>query len=117
MSIGPTLYPCTVDLDDGSFRATKANVYLDYSQETGTVSRVRVFLLGAGNQPETAFDAEAVGLTKGDSPTLVHGRHQIHLADGRTMWILAERGGGCCGSGRVLRNHRPGNPATSGWRP
>jgi hypothetical protein len=118
MSIGPTLYPCTIDLDDGSFSASGAQVHLDYSQDTGTVARVRVHVIGAGNQIETAFDAEAVGYTKGHAPSLVAGRHQVHLADGRTAWILLEHGsGGCCGQARVLKNWRPGNPATSGWRP
>lgn len=117
MSVGPSLYPCTVDLDDGSLNLTKAQVFLSYSEATGDVSRVRVHVIGAANAITEVFDEPADGMREGAYPTMVHGRHQITLADGRQMFVMMERGGGCCGSARQLRNHVPGNPPTSGYRP
>lgn len=110
MSVGPRLFPATIDLSDGSVSLTQALVIVDYAGDPLTASRVRVFA------PDTAcvLDEPVTELREGSAPTMVYGRHELVFADGRTLWVLLERG---CGCGSQLKGFYPSQPATSGPRP
>lgn len=110
MSVGPRIFPATVDTSDGTVSLTQALVIIDYAGDPLTASRVRVFA------PDTScvLDEPVAVLRVGQAPTMVYGRHELVLADGRVLWVLLERG---CGCGAQLKGFYPSKPATSGPRP
>lgn len=109
-SVPPALYPVNVDASDGTFNVTGHKLFVDYDQETGKPTRVRVY----DPQLQLVLDEPAVSVVAGSNPRLVAHRHQLGLADGRVLYVQVTSGG-CCGN-RPLKNFKP-DGTTSGWRP
>lgn len=110
MTIGPRLFPVTVDADDGSLAVSRSLAIISYAGEPLQASRIAVYT------PDTqcVLDEPVADLRKGTAPSMVYGRHELTLEDGRILLVLQEHG---CGCGSRLRGFNPSFPATSGRRP
>lgn len=122
MSLPTTIYPASVDLVPGpnyegdpaagQVGAAEAKVFFDYGpgQPGSEPQRVQVY----NTRLDLICDSGVLAVREGASPRQVHGRHEIELADGRTLLIQTAGG---CGCGSKLKAFNPSSPARSGRRP
>lgn len=98
------------DMSDGSLNLSNALLIVNYAGDPLRPVSVQVY----GPDTSLLLDELVAEVVEGADPSMNHGRHEIRLVDGRSLWVKTEPAS-CCGS--RLRAFSPTQPATSGPRP